>query len=368
MQGQHARDRIRVAVLGTGTFAETCHLPGLQSHPQAEVRAIYGRRRERAQHLAERFNIPIVSTDYEELFDRSDIDAVTIVTPNVFHAKQACLALASGKHVFCEKPLGINVSEAREMVRVAEASGKIHQVAFTYRYLFGVRELRRRLYQGDIGVPHYIRAHYDCWDGLHPTYSPGFRDKQNLAGGGVLYDVGPHLFDLVSFVLGPLEAVTGFSMMIPRHRANAGCTIQEEIETDDLASAWFVHESGVRGQWFGSRATPPLAERSFLEVIGDEGAFRASLSRGGVDVLKVSTPSKPTWDELCLPDKADDESPHCLGAMMRSFVDACLRGKLDGEIDASFYDGLAAQEGVAAVETAMAHMTWVRIKDIPERR
>jgi len=362
MSHQHTGSRLRVAVLGTGAFAETCHVPGLQSHPQAEVRAICGRRKDRAQHLADRFSIPIISTDYRELLSRSDIDAVTIVTPNSFHAEQACLALASGKHVFCEKPLATNLSDACEMVRVAEASGKVHQVAFTYRYLHGIRELRRRIYQGDIGVPHYVRAHYDCWDGLHPSFSAGFRDKLDLAGGGVLYDVGPHLFDLVSFVLGPIESVTGFSKMIPRHRRNVGPLVQEEVETDDFASAWFVHESGVRGQWFGSRVTPPLAERSFVEVIGDEGALRASLSRGGVDVLKVSTPSKPTWDELCLPDKTDDESPHCLGAMMRSFVDACLRGKLDGEVDASFYEGLAAQEGVAAVEEAMADMTWVRIR------
>jgi len=366
MQYSPTADKIRVAVLGTGAFAETCHLPGLQSHPQAEVRAIYGRQKDRAQHLADRFNIPIVSTDYEELVNRSDIDAVTIVTPNIFHAKQACLALTSGKHVFCEKPLATNMSDAYEMVRAAEASGKIHQVAFTYRYLYGVRELRRRVNLGDIGVPHYMRAHYDCWDGLHPSFSAGFRDKLDLAGGGVLYDVGPHLFDLASFVLGPIESVTGFSKMIPRHRKNAE-SILGDIETDDFASALFVHESGVRGQWFGSRATPPLAERSFLEVIGDEGALRASLSRGGVDMLKVSTPSKPTWDELSLPDKTDDESPHCLGAMMRSFVDACQRGKLD-ETDASFYAGLAAQEGVAAVEEAMAREAWVRIKDITERQ
>ena len=368
MQSQRSEKRIRVAVLGTGSFAEACHLPGLQSHPRAEVRAIYGRRKDRAQHLADRFNIPIVSTDYEELCKRSDIDAVTIVTPNVFHAQQTCLALASGKHVFCEKPLAMSIAEAYEMVRVAEASGKIHQIAFTYRYLYGVRELRRRVYQGDIGVPHYVRAHYDCWDGLQPNYSVGFRDKLDLAGGGVLYDVGPHLFDLVTFVLGPIEMITGFSKMIPRHPVHAAPVIQGEIETDDLASAWFIHENGVRGQWFGSRVSPTLAERSFLEVIGDEGALRASLSRGGVDMLRISTPSKPTWDDLCLPDKADDESPHCLGAMMRSFIDACLCGKLDGNIDASFYDGLAAQKGIAAVEESMLHMSWVRLKDITERK
>ena len=358
----HSNVKLRVGVIGTGAFAETCHLPGLQSHPRAEVVAICGRRYDHVRSLADRFNVPDVYMDYHELCSRSDLDAVTIVTPNSEHAKQAMAAFESGKHVFCEKPMAINIAEAREMVLTAERSGKIHQVAFTYRYLYGVQELRRRVQRGDIGVPHYLRAQFDCWEGLQSTYRVGFRDKLALAGGGMLYDVGSHLFDIARFILGPIEAATGFSKRIPRPGVDSCAERTVNVETDDFAAVWFVHESGVRGQWFASRATPSFGEKAYLEVIGQEGALRASLSRGAADVLRISTPASPEWEELSLPDGARDKSPHSLGIMMRSFVDACLCGKLNGDVDASFNDGFAVQQALAAVTEAITQGTWVDLQ------
>ena len=353
--------KIRVGVIGTGTFAETCHLPGLQSHPQAEVVAICGRRYDHARSLADRFKIPDVHTDYHELCARPDLDAVTIVTPNIEHAKQAMAAFDSGKHVFCEKPMAMTIDEAREMVRAAEMSRKIHQVAFTYRYLYSVLELRRRLLQGDVGTPYYLRIQYDSWEGMQPNYQIGNRGKFNLAGGGVLYDVGVHLFDLARFIFGPIEMVAGISQLIPRQRIGSGTGTPANVDTEDIAAAWFVYEGGIRGQLFASRATPTVGDKSYLEVIGSEGALKASLSRGSVDVLKFSSPTRPAWEELSLPQEARDKQPHCLGMMMRSFVDACLRGKLDGNVDASFYDGFAAQQALAAVTEATTQFSWVRI-------
>ena len=354
---------LHVGVIGTGAFAEIGHLPGLQSHPQAKVVAICGRRYDHARSLADRFNIPAVHTDYHELCARSDLDAVTIVTSGVEHAKQAITALESGKHVFCEKPMAMTVAEAHEMVRAAEKSRKINQMAFTYRYLYSVLELRRRVLQGDVGTPYYLRIQYDCWDGMHPNYRIGHRDERNPAVGGMLYELGSHLFDLARFVLGPLEMVAGFSQRIPRKRIDRDTGRPANVETDDIAAAWFVHESGIRGQWFASRATPIIGDRSYLEVIGPEGALKASLSRGSVDVLTFSSPTRPAWEELPLPEEAHDKQPHCLGIMMRSFVDACLRGNLDDEVDASFSDGLAAQQALAAVTEGTAQAPWVRLKN-----
>ncbi len=354
---------LRVGVIGTGAFAEQCHLPGLQSHPQAEVVAICGRRPERVRSLAGRFHVPAVHTDYRELCARSDLDAITIATVNSEHAGQAIAAFAAGKHVFCEKPMATSVTHARQMLHAAEMSGKIHQMAFTYRYLYGVQELRRRVQCGDIGVPHHLRAHFNSWDALqlNPASAVGFRSKAALAGGGVLYDVGPHLFDLARFMFGPIETVTGFSQHIPRQKVGRPRGVGA-IETDDLATAWFTHRNGVHGQWFASRVTPSYGEKAHIEVVGHKGALRASLSRGSVDVLRISTPARPEWEELPLPEEAQNQSPSCLGIMMRSFVDACLRGKLDGDVDASFYDGLAAQRAIAAVTKAAARLPWVRLE------
>lgn len=339
---------LRIGVIGTGAFAEQCHLPGLQSHPQAKVVAIAGRRPYRLQSLAAQFNIPDVYTDYHELCARTDLDAITIVTSNSEHAAQATTGFASGKHVFCEKPLATNVAQAQEMVRTAELSGKVHQVAFTYRYLYGLQELRRRIQRGDIGAPYHLRAQHNSWD------------RFQAKGSGVLHDVGPHLFDLARFLFGPLQSVTGLYRHVPR--GGKDLAVSPGPTTDDVATAWFTHKSGVQGQWFTSRVMPSYGGKAHIEVIGEEGALRASLSRGSIDTLQIVHPPSSQWKELPLPVEARNESPSALGIMMRSFVNACLRGKIDPDIDASFHDGLAVQLAIDAVETASARLPWIPVE------
>jgi predicted dehydrogenase len=326
---------LRFGVIGAGSFAAACHIPGLQSHPQAEVVAICGRRREAAEALATRFGIPSVHADAAELCARDDLDGVSICTPNAAHREQALLAFGRGKHVFCEKPLGLSVSEAEEMTRAAEASGRVHQVAFTYRYLYAVEELRRRVAAGDVGEPFLFRAHHEYWDGLRQS---GWRELKAPSGGGVLYDLGSHFFDLARFLLGPIEAVKADLQLLPR----------PGVETDDIATAAFRFASGARGQWQSSRITPPRAP-NHVQVVGREGALEALLSRGSVDTLRLARPGQPGWEELPLPGEARDGQSHALGRMMRSFVDACLRGGIS-EGDASFEDGLAVQQALTAAE------------------
>jgi predicted dehydrogenase len=344
--------KLRVGVIGAGGFAEVCHVPGLQSHPDAEVVALCGRREAHARDMAERLAVPDVHTDYRELCARPDLDAVTITTPNAVHAEQAECAFAHGKHVFCEKPLGMDVAEVRRMLAAAEASGRVHQVAFTFRYTYGVQELRRRVRAGDVGEPYYVRLRWDGWGGLRPDWRIGWREQAALAGGGMLFDMGSHLFDLAQFALGPIETATGFLHNIPRLRVDNRTGEPAPVETDDLAAAWFRYAGGARGEWFMSRVTPPHADNGYLEVIGPEGALQAALSRGNVERLRVSRPTAPAWEDLPLPEGAADGTPHALGRMMRSFVDACFRGALDGDVDASFVDGLRVQEGLAAVQAA----------------
>jgi predicted dehydrogenase len=340
--------KLRFGVIGAGAFAEACHVPGLLSHPQAEIVAICGRRRERAQALADRFSIPFVTTEPAELCARDDLDGVSICTPNALHREQAVLAFGHGKHVFCEKPLGISVAEATEMTRAAEASGRMHQTAFTYRHLRGVAELRRRVASGEVGEPFLFRAHHESWDGLLPTAAIGWRGLRRPSGGGVLYDSGAHLFDLARFVLGPIAAVRADLQFLPRRG----------VETDDLAAVSFHFASGIGGHWHASRITPPRTH-NYVQVVGREGALEALLSRGGVDALRRSRPGHPGCEELPLPDRTRASHAPALDRMMRSFVDACLRGHLS-EGAASFHDGLAVQRAIAAAEEA-AGSGWVRL-------
>jgi len=353
--------RVRVGVIGSGTFAVEGHISNLQSHSQAEVAAICGRNKDRTNAIADQFGIPAVYTDYRELCALPDIEAVTIVTPNAFHAEQAVAAFHCGKHVLCEKPLGTTLAEAQVMLDAAIASGAIHHVNFPYRRLYGVRELKRRVQAGDIGNPYLLRIQYDGWKGLNPDWSIGWRERHELAGGGELYDHGSHLFDIARFVLGRIEQVTGFMHRIPRKQPDASSGFLAEVETDDIAAAWFLHECRVRGQWFVSRATPCTEENGWLEVTGTRGALRASLSRGSVDRLQVSRPNHTSWEHLPLPAAASDGLPHALTAGMFSFVDACVKGYSNPEVDATFVDGFAAQQGLDAVVRANEQFVWIQL-------
>jgi len=358
------RHKLRVGIIGAGTFAAECHIPEIQSHPGAEVVALCSRRFDAARAVADRFQVPDVYTDYRDLCARTDIDAVTIVTPDFFHHDQALCAFSHGKHVLCEKPLAMNVPEARRMVAAAEVSGRVHQVGFIFRYNYGIAELRRRIVAGDIGEPFYLRIQYDNWEGLRPETQVTWRERYELAAGGVICHVGVHLFDIARYVMGEIESATGFCFNLPRQRVDRQTGTLTSVETDDFANCWFRFASGMRGQWCVSRVTPPFGEYVYVEVIGTKGALKAALSRGRIDVLKSSRPADPAWSDVPLPHPAADNTQHALRPLMHGFVDACLRGHINPNLDASFHDGLAAQQGLAALLAANANSSWVRLDEL----
>ena len=346
-----------MGMIGTGAFAEICHLPGLQA-AGAEMVAIAGRRRERAVELATRFGIPHVCGDAAELVARDDVDAVAICTPNALHREQALLAFAHGKHVFCEKPLGASLADAEEMAAAAEASGRVHQVAFTYRYLHGVAELRRRVQAGDAGEPFRFRAHHEYWFGLRPDTPISWRERRDAAGAGVLFDTGSHLMDLARWLLGPVAAVQCALQTLPRRGIELSSGEERAVETDDLATCALRFASGAQGSWHASRITPQRAD-NHVQVVGRDGAFDALLSRGRLDRLRVLAAGESDWEEVALPHEAGRGGNHALTAMMASFVAACRRGAL-AEGDASFADGLAAQRLLDAAERS-AGSAWVEL-------
>jgi predicted dehydrogenase len=188
-------------------------------------------------------------------------------------------------------------------------------------------------------------------------------DQRAFAGAGVLFHLGTHLFDLAAYVLGPIESAIGFTHLVPRTRADAtGMAVT--VETEDLFAAWLRLANGAHGQIFVSRTTPSFTQNGHLEVVGPRGALKAALSRGVWDYLKRSCPDAPEWVDVPLPIEAADKKPHSLGFMMRSFVDACLRGASDSEVDATFDAGLAAQHAMAAMLVGETQRRWVSLKEL----
>jgi predicted dehydrogenase len=334
------RDKLRVGVVGTGAFAEACHIPGLRDHPRAEIVAICGSNIEHVKAVACRHGIANAMTDVGAMCARDDIEAVTICSANVAHAAQALMAVAHGKHVFCEKPLAPTLSEASAMVDAARRSSRICQIGFTFRHLFAVEELDRRLRAGDIGQPIHLCANHEYYDGLDSVTEPGWRHRPPAEGGGVLLDSGAHLIDLARILVGPISVV--------------GASLQSKerggVQSEDVASVFFRFLNGASGQFFASRLAPPPSP-NFVRVIGTEGVLEARISRGTIDALRRLSGDGSAWEEILLPASASDGRPHALHRMMASFVDGCLAGRLAGGA-ASFDDGLAVQRLLDAAAEA----------------
>ena len=126
--------QVRVGVVGTSRYADMGHLPILRNHSQADLTAICGRNRDRAQEMATKYEIPQVFTDYLEMIEQSGIEALVVTTPDDLHYLITVSALDAGLHVLCEKPMALSATQAQEMYNKAEAAGVKHMTLFTWRW------------------------------------------------------------------------------------------------------------------------------------------------------------------------------------------------------------------------------------------
>jgi predicted dehydrogenase len=189
--------RLRVGLVGTGWAAER-HARAVEAHPAASLVAIANWREESLARTAERFGVARTTTDWRELADAADVDALVIATPNALHAPQAIAALAAGKSVMVEKPMAASLAEAQQIVEEAERSPGWLMVAHCWRFHPDVRRLRDRVASGRLGEVVKTRGY-----GVHAGWGPdGWFTQRELAGGGALADMGVHAIDTARFLMG----------------------------------------------------------------------------------------------------------------------------------------------------------------------
>jgi predicted dehydrogenase len=188
---------IRVALLGSG-YVQEFHARAVHEHPSAELVAVANWREQSAAALAERYAIPRVTTDWNEIVEATEVDAAVVATPNALHAPQSVALLRAGKHVIVEKPMATSVAECDEMIDAARASGAFLMVAHCWRFRDEVLAMRGRVASGELGEVVKTRGY-----GAHASWGPeGWFVDPALAGGGALVDMGVHAIDTARFLLG----------------------------------------------------------------------------------------------------------------------------------------------------------------------
>ena len=197
---------LRIGLIGAGGIANGAHIPAYRSlGDQVELAAVADVNEATARNTAGRHGINGVYQNYQEMLEREHLDAVSICTPNRFHAPAVVAALRAGCHVLCEKPPAMTADEAREMAQAAQAAGKVLTFGFMYRFNPEVQAARRYAQDGAFG---------EIYDGrvtaMRRRGIPGwgvFTNKE-LQGGGPMVDIGVHMLDAALYVMGYPEPKT----------------------------------------------------------------------------------------------------------------------------------------------------------------
>lgn len=237
------------------------------------------------------------STDWSEVINRPDVDIVDICTPGHVHAEIAIAALEAGKHVLTEKPLASALGDAERMTRTAasaRARGVRSMVGFNYRRVPALAAARNIIREGRIGDVRQMRVSF-LQDWLVDATTPmSWRLRKEIAGSGVLGDLGSHLVDQVHFLLDePIVTVSGhLRTMVPERPGPDG---MESVTVDDALWATAFTASGVAVSLEASRMATGRKAALEVEIFGSDGGIRFDLQR--LNELWVLEPLGPSSDQ-----------------------------------------------------------------------
>jgi predicted dehydrogenase len=306
--------------------------------------AIAGRNEEAVAEAARRYGFERWTASWEELVADPEIGLLDNLGPNAVHAGPTIAAAEAGKHVICEKPLGRTVDESYEIWRRVAAAGVKHMCAFNYRFVPAVRLARELIEAGELGELRHFRGRYlqDWGD----TKDEIWRFDRKVAGSGALGDLATHVIDLARYLVGEIEAVSGFLR-----------TFIPDREVDDAVEATVEFDRGAVGTLEATRLALGRRNSFQWEINGTKGSlyfdmerlnelqvFRADGDRArGFKTVLVSETDHPFWEHWWPPG-------HIIGwgdtfvHELHHFLAAIADGTDVAPHGATFEDGYRAAE------------------------
>jgi predicted dehydrogenase len=223
--------------------------------------------------LMENLGFELRTTDPEEFYSRT-YDVVDICSPNFLHLEQVRDALKHGAHVYCEKPLAMNLAEARQMVEMAEEAGSKTHVAFVFRYLPALRQMKALLEAGEIGEVFHFRGQLLHGSYVDPARPMSWRLRKAQSGGGAFADLGAHLIDMVHYLMGDVFSVRAeMRTYIEQRAAPSGAKTFETVDVDDWTLCTLHTKSGATGVIEAARMASGTPLVTSLELYGSKGSL-----------------------------------------------------------------------------------------------
>ena len=260
--------KVKWGVLGSGGIARRRTIPeGIVTADNAELVAVSDINAEANAEVAKEFDALAADSLSEML--KADIDAVYVATPANLHCEHVLGCAEAGKHVLCEKPLGMTVEEGEKMMAACKEAGVFLGVGFMMRFHAQHQEALRMIQEGKLGRLVYGRAQLSCW---YPPVEGAWRQVPAKGGGGSLMDMGGHCIDLMEMFFGKLEKVSCF----------INNTVHD-YESEDSAVATLFFENGAIAVVDNFFCIPDNSSKNVLELYGSKGSILAKNTIGQGD-------------------------------------------------------------------------------------
>ncbi|MGV1049847.1 MAG: Gfo/Idh/MocA family protein [Solirubrobacterales bacterium] len=358
-------ETIGVGMLGY-SFMGTAHSFGLRAVgavaqppvPRPRLVSISGRDQEAVVAAAERLGWEEPVADWRQQVADERIDLFDNAGPNNLHAEPTIAAARNGKHVFCEKPLGVSAEQAHAIWSAAEAAGVVHMTAFNYRFFPALRLAREMIEAGELGEIHHFRSAFLDASAVDPAQrKTSWRFQRDAAGSGALGDLGSHHIDAARFLVGEPVAVSAVARTFVGERSGF------VVDVDDAFEAVVEFENGAIGTLEASRVSAGNVNESRIEIDGSKASLRfdvqnlnhlrfGEFGKGFRDILVTDRdhPFSAYWFSPGHPlgwgDSFTHELAHMLGAIAGDHGVAPL--------GASFEDGYRCAEVCDAILAASA--------------
>jgi len=240
--------------------------------PKPRMKVIVGRDRAHAERMAELFGWEEVSTNWEEVVRRADIDAVDVSVHGALHAPVAIAAAQAGKHVLCEKPLANTLAEAQAMLDAVRKAGVVHAIQFNYRRVPAVVLARQIIDEGRIGEIRHFRAVY-LQDWAMGDVPAVWRFTKSEAGSGSLGDLGAHIIDLCHYLAGDVAEVSGALETFQKERKAIEGGGSVPVTVDDAALVIGRLSNGALASFEATRFAPGRKNHNRFEINGSKGSL-----------------------------------------------------------------------------------------------
>ena len=317
---------VRLAILGTGRMADF-HAERFREVPSCQMLAAVDVDRARAEAFCKKHGIPVAYTDLEEVLARPDIDGVSNVTPDAFHAPLSIKCLQAGKHVLCEKPLALNYADARRMVAVANKSGRINMINLSYRDWSCIQGVASLVQRGGLGEMRHVEASYlqswlpsKIWGDWRTTPTWLWRLSTSHGSKGALGDVGVHIIDFATYPVGHISSV--YCRLKAFRKAPRDRVGEYVLDANDSAVLSIEFKNGALGTIHTTRWAGGHINRLYLKISGTKGSVEIDSERttSGYRISVGKDLDKGLWKDVTTAPVPN---------MYRRFVTSILTGKQD---------------------------------------